>query len=218
MSMLLLYAHGNRENALSNQMRQTKAMSPAYSMKWWKAKELRPPSIDPIEFLTSRIAWRYQHGAPRFSDARMILGDSVREVPRRVRRMGEWSLLLTSPPYMRVANYHYDQWIRLWLLGGAPHPVVNGGKHQTWFSNNDEYRAMLQRVFESLARSASRDAVVYVRTDARPRTRDITLGVLKAAFPKKDVKVVKKPITTMSQTDLYNKGVDSPGEVDIILR
>jgi hypothetical protein len=217
MSMLLLYAHGNRQNALSNQMRQTKAMSPAYAIDWWAERDLKPPNIDPVEFLQSRIAWRYRHGSPAFDASAVALGDSTVVLPRRKSATASWSLLLTSPPYMNVANYHYDQWIRLWLLGGAPHPVVNGGKHQSWFHGAVEYRAMLRAVFSNLAPKAKRNAVVYVRTDARKATRDITIDVLRKVFPRKAVDVVKQPLRGPIQTTLYNEAVDSPGEIDIIL-
>jgi hypothetical protein len=217
MSTLLLYAHGNRNNALSNQMRQTKAMAPVYALKWWAARELDPPTIDPVDFLEPRIKWRYAHGRPRFTESTAIRGDSGSILSRHRERLRGWSLLLTSPPYMKIANYHYDQWIRLWLLGGAPHPVVNGGKHQSWFQNRHEYRELLTGVFGRLARHAKRDAVVYVRTDARPVTREITLEVLRDVFPRKNIRTRNKPLTGDSQTVLYNSAIESPGEVDIIL-
>jgi hypothetical protein len=217
MAMLLLYAHGDRKNALSNQMRQTKAMSPPYAMKWWAERDLNPPELDPVDFLESRIAWRYLHGTSSSSTSRAQLGDSTVILPRQRSSTSNWSLLLTSPPYIKVANYHYDQWLRLWLLGGPPHPVVNGGMHQSWFGNPTAYRDLLQSVFSKLACSAARNAVVYVRTDARRLTREITIDVLRNVFPKKSLDVVKRPLNIKSQTSLYNDGHESPGEVDLIL-
>ena len=218
MAMLLLYAHGSRKNSFSNQMRQTKSMSPAYAIDWWETRDMKPPKLDPIEFLKSRLEWRYQFGYPSLAPHGVVLGDSTRILPRRASDLGKWSLLLTSPPYMKVANYHYDQWIRMWLLGGPPYPVVNGGKHQTWFGNREEYRDMLLTVFGNLAKTAKRGAVIYVRTDARQLTKQITLDVLREAFPSKHIRVNKRPMIGNSQTDLYNEGVVSPGEVDIILK
>jgi hypothetical protein len=215
MSVLLLYAHGNRKNSLSNQMRQTKAMSPAYALRWWSEREMKPPSLDAVDFLESRLARRYKYGSPSF-DGHILRGDSARVLPRQSKRSSGWSLLLTSPPYIKMANYHYDQWIRLWLLGGAPNPVVNGGDNQSWFANSEKYRAMLRSVFGSLSRTAARNATLYVRTDAREATRRVTLETLKEVFPSKRVVVIPRPMKGASQTELYN-GTRGPGEVDIRL-
>ena len=40
MALLMIDLHGKRESALSNQMRQTKAMSPQYAIGWWKERDL----------------------------------------------------------------------------------------------------------------------------------------------------------------------------------
>lgn len=217
MSMLLLYAHGSRDNSLSNQMRQTKSMSPAYAIRWWEQHDLKPPDLDPIDFLESRLLRRYKYGKPKFRKAEVVHGDSTDVLVNRDLSKCRWSLLLTSPPYMKMANYHYDQWLRGWLLGGMPYPVVNGGNNQTWFANADKYRVMLKTVFEQLAGSAKRNAVVYVRTDARKETKRITREVLMDAFPRKSIRIYPRPLNGRSQTDLYNAS-DRAGEVDIILR
>ena len=46
-ALLLVYLHGKRGQALSNQMRQTKSMAPDYAVRWWRSRGLRPPQIDP---------------------------------------------------------------------------------------------------------------------------------------------------------------------------
>jgi len=62
MAILLVYLHGKEGQALSNQMRQTKAMSPRYAIKWWKENGRKPPNIDVVEFIHQRIRWRYAKG------------------------------------------------------------------------------------------------------------------------------------------------------------
>ena len=37
MALLLVYLHGKMGTALSNQLRQTKSMSPQYAVRWWEA-------------------------------------------------------------------------------------------------------------------------------------------------------------------------------------
>jgi len=84
MAVILVYLHGKDGAALSNQMRQTKAMSPAYAIDWWKERALSPPEIDPVEFFKSRLIWRYAHGRPECEASSMYLGDSLQVLPRHV--------------------------------------------------------------------------------------------------------------------------------------
>ena len=55
MALLMIDLHGKRENALSNQMRQTKAMSPQYSVQWWRERSMKPPELDPVEFMLKKL-------------------------------------------------------------------------------------------------------------------------------------------------------------------
>jgi hypothetical protein len=55
MAIILVNLHGKRGSCLSNQMRQGKAMEPDYSIRWWKARRMKPPELDPVEFLKARV-------------------------------------------------------------------------------------------------------------------------------------------------------------------
>ena len=147
MAFLLVNLHGKRDNSLSNQMRQTKSMSPAYAIRWWRDRDMRPPEIDPLEFLLKRMEWRYAKGIPELVESKVYLGDSVKILPQVPRywssRHKRAHLLLTSPPYYGVTNYHYDQWLRLWLLGGPPTSRRIGGKHKGKFESKPQYRQLL---------------------------------------------------------------------------
>lgn len=222
MAMILVYLHGKRGAALSNQMRDGKAMAPDYAVRWWKDRRMRPPQIDPVIFLTKRLEWRYKQGVPAL-EATMRLGDSVqivRDLARRVDR-GEqrpFDLLFTSPPYMGVTNYHYDQWLRLWMLGGASTPVqAGGGRWQRKFESRDQYVELLSEVFRGAASVLTRRANVYVRTDARDFTLTTTLDTLRAVFPTKKLRTIHRPLTRRSQTALFGDKSAKPGEVDVIL-
>jgi DNA modification methylase len=85
------------------------------------------------------------------ADSRVYLGDSVQILPQVPRywagRHQRAGLLLTSPPYYGVTNYHYDQWLRLWLLGGLPTSRRIGGKYKGKFENRPQYRELLLNVF-----------------------------------------------------------------------
>ena len=62
MALLLVHLHGKRTDSLSNQMRQTKSLSPQYAVRWWDERGLEPPDIDPVEFMKKKLKWRYAKG------------------------------------------------------------------------------------------------------------------------------------------------------------
>ena len=225
MALLLVYLHGNRGAALSNQMRQTKSMSPDYSIRWWRDNGLDPPQIDPVDFMRSRIQWRYAKGTPDVRSSHMYLGDSVEKLRRlrtRIERgsMARARFLFTSPPYHAVTNYRYDQWLRLWLLGGVPNARRTGMPGDGKFEGRKSYQRLLRRVFDAAAAILDESATVYVRTDARKFTHDTTVAVLSDVFKEKTMLAVSRPLGGTSQTHLFgdsNSPREEVGEVDLIL-
>ena len=220
-ALLLVYLHGKLDSALSNQMRQTKSMAPVYSVRWWREKHLSPPDIDAIAFMESRIEWRYARGRPETFESEVFLGDCTRILPRlqrpMSRRCGPVKLLLTSPPYRGVTNYHYDQWLRLWLLGFSAGAVTPKGKHRRRFNNMTEYVHLLRSSFRLASQMLADDAVVYVRTDRREITHSTTINVLREVFPTKLVKEAPRPYSNPTQTRLFGDPAPKTGEVDIVL-
>lgn len=225
MSIILVSLHGKLGEGLSNQMRMTKSMGMAYSVKWWKEKGLEmPPQINPYEFLAKKIEWRFEKGLPNIAaDSRVIFGDStvkLAEVANESREQNiKFSLLFTSPPYCSITNYHADQWLRLWMLGDPENPQYFKDKYKGRFVSKQEYYGLLDKVFGLCAKMMDENATVYVRTDARQFTFDTTLKVLKKHFPDHQVQIRKKPLKeeTRTQTKLYGDKSMKPGEVDIIL-
>ncbi len=171
MALMLVYLHGKQGAALSNQMRQTKSMAPDYAVRWWRERRLVPPDLDPVDFLLSRLRWRYARGAYRPPTAtKMYLADSEQEMARIDLRLRESDarvrLLFTSPPYFKLTNYHYDQWLRLLLLGGRPsaNRVPGTSDLRGKFESIARYRLLLANVFGGAAKLMAPESVVYVRT------------------------------------------------------
>ena len=226
MALLLVHLHGKMGAAMSNQLRQTKAMSPQYAVRWWEEHDLKPPDIDPVAFMKARLAWRYAKGVPEVQCGRVYLGDSIEKLPQLWQKVEDGSLtraslLFTSPPYYAITNYHYDQWLRLWLLGGPPNALRNGNGLGGKFEARESYRRLLECVFSKTARLLEEDATVYVRTDAREFTYLTTVAVLRRVFPDKHLDEVRRPLLKVSQTRLFGKARPpggSSGEVDLILR
>jgi hypothetical protein len=222
MTLILIDLHGVRGRSFSNQMRQSRAMSPDYSISWWRARGLTPPEINPQEFLKKKIKWRYAKGVPEITNGSVWLGDSttlMRHVTNNVSngRLKRIKLLFTSPPYMEISDYHRDQWLRLWLLGGEPLPHRNQEQYRNNFSSPPKYRQLLASVFGQASEVMSQYGYVYVRTDAREQTFEITHDVLREYFPHWSERVIKRPFGRQTQTALYGDKSLKPGERDIVL-
>lgn len=225
MAFLLVYLHGKKGQSLSNQMRITKSMGMDYSIAWWKKNGLEsPPDINPYDYILGRINWRYKNGVPNVGENSVILGDSTIELDKISDSLKEnnkkVSLLFTSPPYCSITDYHIDQWLRLWLLGGDEKPTYSKEKYKGRFGNQEEYYELLDTVFSKCSELMSEDAIICIRTDARKFTLNTTLEILKKNFPdytiSKHMNRLKK--NSVSQTALYGNTSTTQAEVDIILK
>lgn len=218
MALLLVDLHGKAESALSNQMRQTKAMSPQYSVEWWRERDMKPPERDPVEFMLKKVAWRYAKGRLEPNESRVYLGDSRERLTAIANQSGRRAaLLFTSPPYCGVTNYFYDQWLRLWLLGGPDHPQSSRNSCKRKFEHRQQYVGMLRQVFTKSRSLLKRNAVVHVRTDARKFTRDATIEALESAFPSKKLRSEKHSKPEFTQTTLFDSELEAKGEVDLVM-
>lgn len=224
MATLLIYMHGKWGAALSNQMRQTKAMAPDYAVRWWKEREMSPPEVDPVEFLAARIRWRYAKGVPNVMPSEMYLGNSeeyLSQICHEVRRQRKTvRLLFTSPPYFGLANYHYDQWLRLWLLGGQPTARRQPGFQDIKgrFENAERYTSLLRNVFSAAGETVAKRSTIYVRTGAAARTFTTTFDVLREVFPRHSIERIAQPYSRPTQTRLFGDKGRKPGEIDLVLR
>jgi hypothetical protein len=224
MALLLVHLHGKRTDSFSNQMGQTKAMSPPYAMQWWKQHDQKPPHIDPLSFMRAKLDWRYAKGVPATTPSSIYLGDSaarMNEMKRRLESLERSAvrLLLTSPPYCGITNYHYDQWLRLWMLGGPTYPGPPKDARRGRFIDRGKYRALLTSVFARSRHLLDDKATVYVRTDGRSVTRNITMDVLKDVFTGMTMREYKRPMPEKTQTNLFGGAGERKtcGEVDIVL-
>lgn len=228
MAFILVYLHGKIGEGLSNQLRQTKAMAPDYSIMWWKKNNyFDPPKINVGDFLKQRLRWRYLHGIPDVTNSEVILGDSTKILPGVVadvneKRREKFSLLFTSPPYNKVTNYFKDQWLRLWMLGGPDHPQGNRDDYEGRFFSEKKYYDLLDNVFKNCRYLLQDNGAIYIRTDARRYTFETTLSILKKNFSGWKEQVIPAPVTGHTQTDLFNKSVkeagEKVGEMDILMK
>ena len=211
--ILLVYLHGKLGGGLSNQMRQTKSMAPEYAVRWWKERGMSPPAIDPVEFINDRIRWRYEKGVHNNAGKSVIyLGDARGQL--RKSRNVKASLLVTSPPYMGVTNYEYDNWIRLWLLGGLAEP---SWKQEQRYGNKSRYEEMIEGVFAEAKGILEDDACLVVRTDRRRFTLEATAYALHDLWPTHKLLGRVSATDRPTQTALFGDKTSKPGEVDILV-
>ncbi|MGA3334223.1 MAG: DNA methyltransferase [Terracidiphilus sp.] len=115
------------EMCFSNRMPRTISTKPSYSVRWWEKNGCLPPERDVFPILRSAAKYRYESPLPRLK-GRVVEGD-VRRASTMLRPYrGRVKLVITSPPYLDITDYHEDQWLRLWLLGGPGKPIAGTGK------------------------------------------------------------------------------------------
>ena len=111
----------------SNRMPRTISTKPAYSVRWWQKNKCLPPERNVFAILRASAEYRYQSPVPAIK-GRVVEGD-VRRAGTLLRSYKERvKLVITSPPYLDITDYHEDQWLRLWFLGGATKPISGQGK------------------------------------------------------------------------------------------
>ena len=222
MAIILSALQGKRGEGLSNQMPMIKSLSIPYSMEWWKRKKIsRPPLLNPLEFLINKIEWRYAKGLPVItSNSSVMYGDStqvLKKINRKHGKNNEYSLLFTSPPYCSITDYHIDQWLRLWMLGGNENAQLIKEKYKGRFHNKIEYANLLDAVFAQCSKMMKKQSTVYVRTDAREFTFNTTNKILDKYFHDYKKEINDKPVEKRTQTEVVGNRSLKKGEVDIIL-
>ena len=214
-AIMIHFLHAKLGQGLSNQLRHSRALSPQYSIRWWKDKGFTtPPDIDPVEFLMKRIVWRYQKGLPRYADGSrtsILLGDAAVRLPELNTAA---DLVLTSPPYCGVTNYQTDNWLRLWALNEGP-AMVDWNSDQK-FCDPVKYADMLRKVMIATRSQAKDSATWYIRIDARERTKTILMEVMEDLLSEHSCTEKPAPYKRKTQTALYGDSRPKPGEVDLI--
>lgn len=214
-AFLLQYLHDKKGAGLSNQLRHSRALAPKYSVRWWRKNGHQiPPEVEPVEFLSSRVTWRYAKGIPRTRTRKsptIALGEAATSLPIDEKPA---NLVLTSPPYSDVTNYRSDNWLRLWALGVGPDlPDWNGDQK---FIDAEKYRQMLVESFSATRKRTQEGAIWYIRSDVRPRTRETIASVMSELLPGHRAYELSAPYHRKTQTALYGDHEPKPGEIDLL--
>ncbi len=193
----------------SNQMPRTISTKPAYSMRYWRDRELTAPRRDVFEILRQRAVYRYASERPQ-GDAWVYHRDMrtltlvARALPNRPR------CVVTSPPYYDVTNFEEDQWLRLWFLGGPPYPTRKRVSRDDRHTLEDRYWRFIADMWRSLSQLVARRGHVVVRIgSARLKPTQLEVGLTGTSqFANRPIVLRHREISELRnrQTDAFRPG------------
>lgn len=177
----------NNPSYFSNQCPRTYAPKPAYAIKFWKERNLKPPKVDVLNIIKKRAERYYGQNLPEGCGF-VIKGDSTTNLAfvKAKRILNKYDskvkIIITSPPYYGMKTYIADQWIRNWFLGG-PDVVDYSSKSQIKHSSKEIFINELRKVWNNVCEISSCDAVLAIRFGAinnrKVNPRDIITESLK---------------------------------------
>jgi hypothetical protein len=151
---------GKQSNSyFSNQCPRTFSPKPAYAVRFWRERGLRPPKVDLAAVVQKRAA-RFLSGCPASAPARVVLGDSTNGDVFAGCRFN-WAI--TSPPYYGMRTYIPDQWLRNWFVGGPSAVVYTPPACEIKHSSPEAFAAELRKVWKGIASHAAGTARLVVR-------------------------------------------------------
>lgn len=160
--------HGPSEMFLSLSTRDTFSGSIDYVKEYAKDHDLERPDRDirPSALRKQELVTKDLDALPDTRETRIEQSDAREETlpPNSV------DLVVTSPPYMRVLDYSWNNWLRLWWLG-----VDRKTEREdlTLTSDESSYRSFVADTLQQLDRVVTDDGyVVIVVGDVRKRYAD----------------------------------------------
>lgn len=224
-SLVLGSLHGESNTSksyFSNQMPRTISTKPAYSIRYWQARDLFPPERDVFEILYQRAGFRYETPPP--VGKAMVLQTDMRQLPSRLSRLRKpISCVVTSPPYFDTTNFEEDQWLRLWFLGGPPKPTTGRQSRDDRHGHFGRYWQFIADMWRMLGALVQPKGRVLVRLGS-PRIEPMMLargltGSAACAGRRVDLEFSEVSELRRRQTDSFRPG--SSGclvEVDCLFR
>ncbi len=213
MAFIALHMQDKMGSGLSNVMSPTIAYSPTYAVKWWTRNGyLKPPEVDPVAMLESKINRRYQYGVPTQAFGTVLLGDSRYELRKQNRANA--ALLITSPPYCGVTDYWNDHWIRLWMLG---FPFRKNWTKSARFENRVEYQRLITSVFEECKGHLKRGSAILVRSDQRRRTAAMCISAMREVWPHRRLLVRQTTAPFPGISAHHGRGGRKAKEIDLLM-
>lgn len=170
-ALMLGILHGPRNKRLpsylSNQMPRSYASKPAYAVRYWQQRGLKPVRIDTLNVIRRRAA-RMLSGVPPCADGRVVLGDAASTLLSLRQR---FDLIVTSPPYYSMRTYVSDQWLRNWFVGGPPDVSYETSGQLARQPNRLGFISALADVWRASAKRCNPGARLVIRFGALPSSK-----------------------------------------------
>ncbi len=210
MTLGALHGESNKSPSyLSNQMPRTISTKPDYSIRFWKKHGNVAPDRDAFDLLRKQTDFRYKTSPPE-SCANVFNAD-MRELPRLLRYShAPIRCAITSPPYLDVTSFEEDQWLRLWLLGGPPHPTYRQVSRDDRHEDLASYWGLIADLWRVLGCVLSPRANVVIRIGGKGVTAEQLVNGLVAtsAFSKRKALLAHHEVSNIKrrQTDSFRPG------------
>jgi len=211
-SLVLGSLHGDnrpRSNYLSNQMPRTISTKPAYSLRFWQERGLRPPDRDVFAVLYKMAAFRYKTPPPS-GEARVLHDDMRKLAWHKDTLPGPIRCVVTSPPYFNLTSFEEDQWLRRWFLGGPSHPTINRISPDDRHRFHDSYWRFISDIWRVLGQVMAPRSHVVIRIGSKRVDTDHLERMLTASsrFARRRVKLAGKEISKLKnrQTPAFRPG------------
>jgi hypothetical protein len=210
-ALVLGSLHGEMDKSssyFSNQMPRTISTKPAYSVRFWKARELAPPKRDVFALLRARAEYRYATPPP--SGEAIVLHRDMRDLARIADELPRpIHCAIMSPPYLDVTNFEEDQWLRLWFLGGPPHPTRGRISRDDRHESSDSYWRFIADMWRSIGQVMANGADVVIRLGSRltPPEKLQHLLVASSRFSGRPIRLLHHEVSALKnrQTDAFLK-------------
>jgi len=75
--------------------------------------------------------------------------------------------VITSPPYLDVTSFEEDQWLRLWFLGGEPHPTYRVVSKDDRHERPAKYWDLISDIWRVLGQMLAKSAKIVIRLGAK---------------------------------------------------
>jgi hypothetical protein len=204
--------HGEADKSpsyFSNQMPRTISTKPAYSIRFWKERNLKAPKRSVFDLLERAIDFRYESEVPK--GEALVLNRDMRQLPLEMNAFpGTVRCVITSPPYFDVTNFEEDQWLRLWFLGGPPHATTNRQSRDDRHTFATDYWRFIADMWRSLGVVVGRSAHIVVRLgSSRLPTEELRRQLVATSrFSGRKVELVESECSEIKrrQTDAFRPG------------
>ena len=156
--------HGKSASYLSELMPNTFSMAPRYVRDFAARTAFASPERDVFDGLAAKLDRLHKAPLPT-TPGLALLGDARDVAPRARQALREHGLperarlVVTTPPYLRVENYGYYNWLRTWLLGFDAREIdatLDDAHHR------EPYLQFLGEVLRDLRPALTDDAVLVL--------------------------------------------------------